>query len=148
MGPSISKLGPGLQLKPKTKAMGKPKASILSINLGRGSNLSPRHHHHHILGLGSNLSPRSRPTWASPRAPNFLTVHLSSRAPSAPPAASLVATFKLFFFTLPGRPPPRGLVRSRHASGSPSSPRMRALADGRNGRMVSERCPRVWERRA
>ena len=145
----MSKLGPGLQLKPETKAMGKPKASILSINLGRGSNLSPKHHHHHTLGLGSNLSPSSRPTWASLRAPNFLTVHLSSRAPSAPPAASLAATFKLFFFTLPGQPPPRGLVREESPRFRESIlTRMRALADGRNGKMVSERCPRVWERRA
>ena len=42
---------------------------FISNLVGLGSNLSPKHHHHHSLGLGSNLSPSSRPTWASPRHP-------------------------------------------------------------------------------
>ena len=103
-----------------------------SASLGLGSNLSPyllpwaspRPHHlhspliwenvalHQQTWVGLQLKPKpikkSKPK--SSKLPHSPPLQLAS---SAPPAAFLVATFKPFLFTLPGRPPPKGLVREK-----------------------------------
>ena len=91
--PSPSKLGPGLQLKPKFKAnMGKPKT-----------------HFYHKPGLGLKPPPMGKPKrLQTPSQPTTPTGHhqLHQQPPWQQPSSP-------FLFTLPRRPLQRGLMREK-----------------------------------